>query len=74
MAVFGKKTLFGRNFERGVVGHFPASMIIFFGLQGQVMDIRKQWGWSPNIFLTFPYYPLLSPHPTIGRMVVVVAQ
>ena len=55
--------LFGRNFERGVVGHFPASMIIFFGLQGQVMDIRKQWGWSPNIFLTFPYYPLLSPHP-----------
>ena len=50
MAVFGKKTLFGRNFERGVVGYFPASMVIFFGIQGQVMDIRKQWGWSPNIF------------------------
>ena len=43
--ILGQKRLFGRNFQRGVVGFFSGSMAIFFGSDGQVMDIRKQWGW-----------------------------
>ena len=42
--IFGQKRLDGPNFQRGVVGHFPAFLAIFFGLYGQVMDLRTYWG------------------------------
>ena len=38
--IFGQKKLDGPDFQRGVVGHFPAFLTIFFGLYGQVMDLR----------------------------------
>ena len=38
--IFGQKRRGGPNFQRGVVGHFPAFLTIFFGLYGQVMDLR----------------------------------
>ena len=55
--ILGQKRLFDRNFQRGVVGFFSGSMAIFFGSDGQVMDIRKQWGWWWRNFLTGPSYP-----------------
>ena len=42
--IFGQKRLDGPDFQRGVVGHFPAFLAIFFGLYGQVMDLRTYWG------------------------------
>ena len=42
--IFGQKRLDGPDFQRGVVGHFPAFLAIFFGLYGQVIDLRTYWG------------------------------
>ena len=60
--IFGQKRLDGPDFQRGVVGHFPAFLAIFFGLYGQVMDLRTYWGglWKKNSDRTY-----LSPHPTL---------
>ena len=58
--IFGQKRLDGPDFQRGVVGHFPAFLAIFFGLYGQVMDLRTFWGGvvKKNSDRTH-----LSPHP-----------
>ena len=48
--IFGQKRLDGPDFQRGVVGHFPAFLAIFFGLYGQVMDLRTYWGGCEKKF------------------------
>ena len=60
--IFGQKRLDGPDFQRGVVGHFPAFLAIFFGLYGQVMDLRTYWGGLWKKILTGPTYP-----PTLLR-------
>ena len=55
--IFGQKRLDGPDFQRGVVGHFPAFLAIFIGLYGQVMDLRTYSGGVWKKILTGPTYP-----------------
>ena len=57
LPIFGQKRLDGPDFQRGVVGHFPAFLAIFIGLYGQVMDLRTYWGGVWKKILTGPTYP-----------------
>ena len=45
VAYFRPKKAFRPKFSSGGGRIFLGSMAIFFGSDGQVMDIRKQWGW-----------------------------
>ena len=71
LPIFGQKRLDGPDFERGVVGHFPAFLAIFFGLYGQVMDLRTYWGGLWKKILTGPTYPptLLMSHTHVWHYI-----
>ena len=56
-----QERLRGPNFQQGVVGLFSGSTANFFGFDGQVMDMRKQWGRWQTFFLTGPSYPPTLP-------------